>query len=139
MVREMLARTQQKLILALSDGKPQSSKMLTQTLKLSSDIVEAALGRMWRNNKIMRSKKPLLSTEQTFKGRAGKTTNLRQYYLYLIGPKNETRLFLQGQEFVAYDPKYLDKRGGAGKTSKTKCIREYLLQNRDRAHYSKHV
>jgi len=76
MVREMLARTQQKLILALSDGKPQSSKMLTQTLKLSSDIVEAALGRMWCNNKIMRSKKPLLSTEQTCKGRAGKTTNL---------------------------------------------------------------
>jgi hypothetical protein len=40
------AATQEKLALALSCGKPKSSKELTVELRLNSDIVESALGRM---------------------------------------------------------------------------------------------
>ena len=135
----MLPRTQQKLTLALSDGKPQSSKDLTQKLKLNSDIVESALGRMWRSSRILRSTKPIVCSEKTFRGRLGKISNLRQYYLYMVGPNDGSSVFLNGQEFAPYNRKYLDKRGGVGEVSKAHCIQEFLFQNRDRAHFSKSI
>jgi hypothetical protein len=57
------AATQEKLALALSCGKPKSSKELTVELKLNSDIVESALGRMWRSFRVLRSTKPVVCTD----------------------------------------------------------------------------
>lgn len=50
----MRAATQEKLALALSCGKPKSSKELMVELRLNSDIVESALGRMWRSFRVLR-------------------------------------------------------------------------------------
>jgi hypothetical protein len=48
-------------------------------------------------------------------------------------------VFLGGQEYVAYNKKYLDKRGGVGESSKANCIRRFLWQYRDSAHFSKGI
>jgi hypothetical protein len=97
-VNKLRPTTQEKILYALSDGKPQSSKELTQKLQLSSDVVESALSRMWRKFRVLRSAKPIVCTQQTFRGRAGKVSNLRQYYTYLIGPNDGKPVFLCGQQ-----------------------------------------
>jgi hypothetical protein len=108
------ARTQEKLALVLSDGKPRSSKALTVELKLNSDIVESALGRMWRSFRVLRSVKPVVCIERTFRDRLGMISNQRQYYLYLLGPEGVASVVFEGQRYVAYDEKYLDNRGWFG-------------------------
>ncbi|MCL2643619.1 MAG: hypothetical protein FWD52_08970 [Candidatus Bathyarchaeota archaeon] len=143
------AWTQEKLALALSDGKPHSSKELTLSLKLNSDIVESGLGRMWRSFRVLRSAKPVVCSGQTFRGRFGMISNVRQYYNYLLcseessGVSDDNRVvssvFLGGVEYVAYNRKYLDRRGGVGEVSKANCIRQFLFENRDRAHFSRGV
>jgi hypothetical protein len=138
-VNKLRPKTQEKILYALSDGKPQSFKELTQKLQLSSDVVESALSRMWRKFKILRSTKPIICTEQTFRGRAGKVSNLRQYYTYLIGSNDGKPVFLYGQQYVAFSQKYADKRGDIGETSKADTIRKFLYQNRDHAYFSKNV
>jgi hypothetical protein len=133
------AQTQEKLALALSDGKPMSSKELTVKLKLNSDIVESAIGRMWRSFRVLRSAKPIVCVDKTFRGRLGMVSNVRQYYNYLLSPEGVSSVFLGGVEYVAYSRKYVDKRGGLGANSRANCVRRFLFENRDRAHFSKGI
>jgi len=133
------AQTQEKLALALSDGKPMSSKELTLKLKLNSDIVESAIGRMWCSFKVLRSAKPIVCVDKTFRGRLGMVSNVRQYYNYLLSSEGVSSVFLGGVEYVAYSRKYVDKRGGLGENSRANCVRRFLFEHRDRAHFSKGV
>ena len=133
------AATQEKIVCALSDGKPKSAKELTLKLRLNSDIVESALRRMWHNFSVLRSAKPIVCYDKTFRGRSGMVSNVRQYYNYLLVSEDIKSVFLVGQEYVAYSEKYADRRGGVGEVSKAHCVREFLYQNRDRAYFSKSV
>ena len=133
------AMTQEKLAYALSDGKPKSAKELTVELRLNSDIVESALGRMWRGFRVLRSAKPVVCYDSAFRGRLEMVSNVRQYYNYLLVSEGVKSVFLCGQEYVAYSRKFLDKRGGMGDKSKAQIIRRFLSENCDKAYFSKGV
>jgi hypothetical protein len=122
------AATQEKLAYALSDGKPKSSKELTVELRLNSDIVESALGRMWRSFRVLRSVKPVVCYDRTFRGRLGMVSNVRQYYNYLLVSEGIKTVFLCGQEYVAYSRKFLDKRGGMGRRVKRSVLEGFFLR-----------
>ncbi|MDR2707217.1 MAG: hypothetical protein LBB87_00495 [Nitrososphaerota archaeon] len=82
-----VAATQAKITNLLKDGRPWTTKNIAQTLKLNRSTIESCLGRMWRSNKILRSTKPVICSEKTFRGRLGTITNQRQYYTYLLPQK----------------------------------------------------
>ena len=48
--------TQVNILTALSDGKPRTSREIDKELRLGSDSIESALGRLWRRSRILRSK-----------------------------------------------------------------------------------
>jgi hypothetical protein len=85
---------------------------------------------------IFRTEEPIRERNSIFKGRAGKTSSLRSYRLYVLCQKRVDSLHIQGVRFVKYD-KYLDKRA-FGK-SKAKMAREVLKKNQDRAFFSTEV
>lgn len=133
------APTQAKIIAVLSDGKPRSSKDVDRALRLGRDSVESALGRMWRSGRVLRTAEPKMGNDKVFHGRSGMVSNQRQYHCYLLGPVGVDSTFFQGQEFVAYSKKYLDKRGALNGRSKAECIREFIRRNRCRAFFSKEL
>ena len=60
--------SQEKIVYALSDGKPKIVKELTMKLKLNSDNVAGALLCMWHNFSVLRSVKPIICYDKTFRG-----------------------------------------------------------------------
>ena len=131
------APTQARIRAVLSDGKPRSSKDIDKELRLGCDSVESALGRMWRSKRVLRTAEPQMSNDRVFRGRSGMISNQRQYHSYLLRPAGIDSTFLQGQKFVVYSKKYLDKRGALNGKSKAELIREFIRQNCDRAFFSK--
>jgi Mn-dependent DtxR family transcriptional regulator len=136
------AATRTKITNLLRDGKPWASKDIARELEMSRSRVESCLGRMWRSNKILRSTKPIICSEKTFRGRKGIITNQRQYYTYLLpcSEGNTASVFFEEQQYVVYSEKYLDKRGGSSgnleSKSKAKVIKEFLEEHRDQAFFS---
>src|SRR4030067_3607808 len=118
--------TQVKILTLLSDGKPRTSKEINKELRLGSVSVESALGRMWRGKKILRTANPSISNDRVFKGRAGTVSNQRQYHSYLLSKARRPSTSFQGQTFVSYSEKYLDKRGALNGTSKAKLILDFI-------------
>ena len=78
--------TQVKILTVLSNGKPRTSKEINKELRLGSDSIESALGRMWRSSRILRTAKSSMSNDRVFKGRAGTVNTQRQYHSYMLGP-----------------------------------------------------
>jgi len=98
---------------------------------------------MWRSYRILRSTKSIICSEKTFRGRKGIITNQRQYYTYLLprSEENTASAVFEGQQYVAYNEKYLDKRSGIqgnleGK-SKARVIKEFIEEHSDQAFFSK--
>lgn len=133
------AATQAKIMVVLSDGKPRSSKEIGKELRLGRDSVESALGRMWRSKRVLRTAEPKMSHDAVFRGRSGMISNQRQYHSYLLVSPGVESTFFQGQKFVVYSKKYLDKRGALKGKSKSRLIREFIEKNRDRAFFSKEL
>lgn len=130
--------TQVKILTVLSDGKPRTSKEINKELRLGSDSIESALGRMWRGGRILRTVNSRMSNDRVFKGRAGTVNNQRQYHSYMLGPAGVASINFLGQPFVAYSREYLDKRGALNGISKAELIRVFI-ENHDRAFYSKEL
>ena len=131
--------TAQKVLILLSDGKPRSSKEVRVGIGNSRDSVESSLGRLWKNGKLLRTIKPSVSTEVVFRGRAGKTSNLRQYHLYMINAGKAHSVNYQGKMLVAYSKEYADKRGSVETKSKSMVVLDYIKANYDKAFYSKEL
>jgi hypothetical protein len=131
--------TQVKILTVLSNGKPRTSKEINKELRLGSDSIESALGRMWRSRRILRTVNPRMSNDRVFKGRAGTVNTQRQYHSYMLGPVGVTSINFQGQPFVAYSKEYLDKRGALNGKSKAELIREFIEKNCERAFFSKEL
>jgi hypothetical protein len=131
--------TATRILGLLSDGKPRSSREIRQEVGFSRDSVESALIRLWKNKRVLRTITPQMSRDKVFRGRAGKTANLRQYHLYMLRVGKTASVNHFGQMLVAYSKKYADKRGGSGGKSKSMIILEYIEKNRDRAFYSKEL
>ena len=66
------------------------------------------------------------------------TGTTRPYHIYLLRPENTDSLLIDGQEFVKFDIKYMDVRGG-GKYSKAKKVLDFLKEHEDRAWFTTEV
>ena len=131
--------TAHKILLLLSDGKPRSSKEIRGEIGFSRDSIESSLIRLWKQSKILRTTKPQVNTNKVFRGRAGKTSNLRQYHLYMARPGKTTSVNFQGKMLVTYSKEYADRRGSVNGKSKSMIVLDYIKDNRDRAFYSKEL
>jgi len=92
-----LKGTARKILMLLSDGKPRSSREVRKEMGFSRDAIGSSLIRFWKKGEILRTAEPNLSTDKIFRGRVGKTSNLRQYHLTSYDQGNTTFLYLQGQ------------------------------------------
>jgi DNA-binding MarR family transcriptional regulator len=131
--------TATRILAVLSDGKPRSSKEIRGEVGLSRDSVESALIRLWKKNRVLRTATPQMSRDKVFRGRAGKTSNLRQYHLYMLRPDKAKSVNHQGHMLVAYSKEFADRRGGVGGKSKSMIVFDYIKDNRERAFYSKEL
>lgn len=131
--------TATRILAVLSDGRPRSSKEIRGEVRLSRDSVESALIRLWKKKKILRTTKPQMSADKIFKGRAGKTYNLRQFHLYMLSPDKATPVNYQGHMLVSYSKEYADRRGSVNGKSKSMIVFDYIKDNKDRAFYSKEL
>jgi hypothetical protein len=129
--------TSKKILTLLSDGKPRSSKEIRGEVGFSRDAVESSLIRLWKKNRVLRTIKPQMSADKVFRGRAGISSNLRQYHLYMISSGKTYSVNYQGHMLVSYSKEFTDKRGGGNGKSKSMIVFNYIKDNRDRAFYSK--
>jgi hypothetical protein len=122
----------------LSDGKPRGRKDVVKAAGLSEDVVSANLYRCWKDGLILRTKKSIFEPQRIFRGRRGFSRNTRSYYLYVLKPDRMDSLQLDGHEFVAFDRKFLDVRGGGAK-SKAQIILDFVKEHADKAWFSKEI
>lgn len=122
----------------LGDGEPRGHRDLVRETGLSDYAVWSVLARCWKRGLVLRTKEPLRKFERVFKGRAGTSGHLRTHHLYVLRPEGVDRLGIDGHEFVKFDRKHLDVRGG-GRLSKAQKILNFLKSNSDRAWFSTEV
>jgi len=97
------------------------------------------LQRLWHGGLVLRSAEPLSDRRGVFRGRAGKSRNLRRAYLFLASSSHEPQM-VEGVQFVHYSVRLqVDSRGHKGADSKVQMIRSFLEEHGDRAFYSKQV
>lgn len=131
-------RSQNRALAVLSDGKAKSTRDISKLAGMSRGATENALKRLWLRGKILRTKTPLFEASKLFKGRAGISRNTRPYHLYLFQPDVENIVEKDNLEFVGYDKKYLDARGGGGR-SKASVVLEFLKKHKDKAWFSTEI
>jgi len=135
-VREGSSRS---LVMALlGEGEPKSHRDIVRETGLGDSAVWGVLYRCWKGGSVLRTKKPLYEYERVFKGRAGTSGATRPYHLYILRPEGEDCVRIFGYEFVKYDEKYLDARGG-GEMSKARMVLDFLRENSDRAWFSTEI
>lgn len=130
--------TRERVLAALFEDTPKSSRVIMRETGLSRGSVAMALNRLWRGGRVLRTAEAIFETERIFKGRAGVSNHMRPYHLYVIAPEGRDQVTLGGVRYVAYSEEYMDPRGGQG-VSKAKRILVFLEENRDRAWFSKDV
>ena len=126
------------VLVLLSEGKPMSHRNLVKRTGLSDATVWSVLYRCWKKGLVLRTRKPEYKYERVFRGRAGTSGAMRPYHLYILKPKGMNSVRIDGYEFVKYDEKYLDARGG-GRLSKAQRILDFLKETRDKAWFSTEV
>jgi hypothetical protein len=125
------------ILRVLGDGVPRGSREVLRLTKLGEDAVWSGLRRLWREGRVLRSERPVLERKGVFRGRAGKSRNLRRYYLFLAG--SEARL-VDGFWFRPFSEVLDgDSRGHRGGVSKVQIIRSFLEEHSDCAFYSKRI
>jgi hypothetical protein len=97
--------------------------------------VDNALLRLLRAGRILRSEKPLREYQRIFKGRGGISSNLRNYYLYVLSPKKKRTVEINGVVFIGYQRENRNKL----RESKAKKLLNFLRQNTGLAFYSKEI
>jgi len=129
-----VATTANRIQALLADGAPRSSRDIARGLGRGIGATSQALRRAWESGVVLRTANPIYVTEKRRRGRAGTATYLRAYHLYSVST-GEKETVVSGRKFVSFSKKYLDIRGGAGR-SKSKAIRDFLSLNRHKAFYS---
>ena len=97
------------LLEVLSDRKPKSQRELVRETGLKGSMVSDSLRRLWKQGYLLRTEKPIREVNRAFRGRAGISTNLRTYYLYVFKPKDRESIVIDGRRFVGYSEERLDK------------------------------
>ncbi len=130
--------TRSLVLAALVDNKPKSQRDLVKATGLSGKAVYSAVFLCWKKGLVLRTREPIYESERIFRGRGGIVQNTRPYHLYLLKPKGKDSVLVDGREFVAFDEKYLDARGG-GKLSKAQMILNFIEKHAGKAYFSTEI
>jgi len=114
---------------------PRTRRQIVKETGLSQKKVDNALLRLLKTGKILRSEKPLREYQRIFKGRGGTSSNLRNYYLYILRSKKKGTAEINGVTFVGYET----GRKGKPKESKAKILLCFLRDNEGLAFYSREI
>ena len=131
----MLGPTEHRIIKVLRHDISRTRRQIVQETGLSQKRVDNALFRLLKAGRILRSEKPLREYQRIFKGRGGMSSNLRNYYLYVLSPKKKGKAEVEGVVFIGYQRGKKNKSG----ESKAKKLLNFLRQNRGFAFYSREI
>jgi hypothetical protein len=125
----VIGPTAKKIIRVLSLDSPKTRRQIVQETRLDEKQVDSALFRLRKAGKILRSKEPVRETERIFKGRGGVSSNLRNYYLYVLSPRKKAQLQIGNAVFIRCEIKKREKR----KISKAKIVLNFLREHKGQA------
>jgi uncharacterized protein (DUF2164 family) len=131
----LLGPTEHKIIKVLRHDIPRTRRQIVQETGLSQKKVDNALFRLLKAGRIVRSEKPLREYQRIFKGRGGTSSNLRNYYLYILRSKKKRMTEINGVTFARYERRKKSKP----KESKAKILLSFLRDNKGIAFYSKEI
>jgi hypothetical protein len=117
----------------MSDGKPRSTREVTEQLGVTTRAAESACCRYWKAGLLLRSEKPLHAANRVFAGRAGTSYNTRSFYLFVLGNG--------GEEAVAEEIRFLSHLSTPRtvKPNKAQLVLDFLRENGDRAFYTTEI
>jgi hypothetical protein len=81
--------TKDSLLSLVSDGKPRSTREVTERLGVTTRAADSACCRYWKAGLLLRSEKPLHEPNRVFAGRAGTSYSTRSFYLVVLGGDGE--------------------------------------------------
>ena len=124
---------QDGLLSLMSDGKPRSTRGVTERLGVTTRAAESACFRCWKAGLLLRSEKPLHEANRVFAGRAGTSYNTRSFYLFVLGNG--------GEEAVAEEIRFLahSNTPRTVKPNKAQLVLNYLRENADKAFYTAEI
>jgi len=134
----MRSGTRVRVLAALFERSPLSSREIMDATGLSRSQTYGGLYRAWRSGHVLRTADAIKRGEKVFKGRRGTVHHLLPYHMYLPRPSGRDQMVVDGRRYVGFSEEYLDPRGGAG-VSKAQRILEYLKENRGEAFFSVEV
>ena len=133
-----LGPVQRKILAIFQDGRPMSLDHVSKETGISSSLVGDALRRLWQRGYLLRTDKPIREVNRAFRGRAGISSNMRTYYLYILRPSEKDTISMGNYHFVKYGREHLDVRGRRH-GSKAKKILDFLRENKSKACFSNEV
>jgi len=77
--------TKDSLLSLMSEGKPRSTREVTERLGVTARAAECACCRYRKAGLLLRSEKPLGEANRVFAGRAGTSYNTPSFYLFVLG------------------------------------------------------
>jgi len=125
--------TKDSLLSLMSDGKPRSTREVTERLGVTTRAAESACCRYWKAGSLLRSEKPLHEANRVFAGRAGTSYNTRSFYLFVLGNG--------GEEAVADNVRFLSHSSTPRtvKPNKAQLVLNFLRENSDKAFYTTEI
>jgi len=113
--------TRERVLTALFEDTPKSSRVIMREMGLSRGSVAMALNRLWRGGRVLRTAEAIFETERIFKGRAGVSNHMRPYHLYVIAPEGRDQVTLgrlrqENQDLYRFE-KMLEGEGEASISS----------------------
>jgi len=125
--------TKDGLLSLMSDGKPRSTREVTERLGVTTRAAESACCRYWKAGLLLRSEKPLHAANRVFAGRAGTSYNTRSFFLFLLGNG--------GEEAIADNVRFLSHSNTPRtmKPNKAQLVLSFLRENGGRAFYTTEI
>jgi len=117
----------------MSDGKPRSTREVTEQIGVTARAAESACRRYWKAGLLLRSEKPFHAANRVFAGRAGTSYNTRSFYLFVLGNG--------GEEAVAEEIRFLSHSNTPRtlKPNKAQLVLDFLRENGDKAFYTTEI
>lgn len=79
--------TVDKILSVLSDGKPRTSKEISDETRLTQPSVWRGILRCWEKGLVLRSEKPIFEVSEKLRGRLGYRRNTSSFYYYVVNPQ----------------------------------------------------
>ncbi len=122
-----------KLLESMSDGKPRSSRNVTEQLHFTDRAAESVCCRCWKARLLLRTANPIRKRNRTLAGRSGSRYNTRSYYLYVLHNGSE-EMEVENLKFLSFS-----RTPRIAKPNKSQLILAFLRDNVDKAFYTSEI